>query len=511
MSTHQGFLDAIRAEPDDMTHRLIFADWLEEQGTGDQDAAQAELIRVQIARLSANSADLEFWKLRARERVLLQRWLPVLTADLPPEVEDIRFHRGMIEALALPVEPFVREYRTLRERIPLQGVALGGYGELLNPEMLAPFVGLRIWNVLCRVENADWQREFGPVLRPRQVDLSALWLDFLQAGLEFGWPLRHLGLGTVRLPRPGGELDVTLTFDDESLSPLLRGPIPKSLCSLDLRGVVLERDGWEWFFDFAFFQQIERLAFWADPGQGDAFDLLSHQENLTQLRSLWLGGAPGERFRLPGEALRGLNHLVVQGDDWFDPSRNHQPTEMVFPELRTLRQEYLRDGGDLVQRLMHDEDWPALRVLELRRWQSNFAEAIPHLLQSRVIPRLRRLELPALPERGFDAALGPHALNELTLTATDLSTSIAAVSRAGELPGLVSLEIARARLDRPSDLEPLLDRDRFPHLTRLEIGGLELSPEWAERFRERFGDGANFEPHPRTVFPVHDHILEGWL
>ena len=39
-----GLLDAIRAEPDDDTHRLIYADWLEEYG---DEPMRAEFIRVQ--------------------------------------------------------------------------------------------------------------------------------------------------------------------------------------------------------------------------------------------------------------------------------------------------------------------------------------------------------------------------------------------------------------------------------------------------------------------------------
>jgi uncharacterized protein (TIGR02996 family) len=43
MSGAEGFLSGIRAEPDDDAPRLVFADWLEDQG----DAERAEFIRVQ--------------------------------------------------------------------------------------------------------------------------------------------------------------------------------------------------------------------------------------------------------------------------------------------------------------------------------------------------------------------------------------------------------------------------------------------------------------------------------
>jgi uncharacterized protein (TIGR02996 family) len=44
MAEHPGFLQAIIEEPDNDAHRLIYADWLEEQGKDER----AELIRVQL-------------------------------------------------------------------------------------------------------------------------------------------------------------------------------------------------------------------------------------------------------------------------------------------------------------------------------------------------------------------------------------------------------------------------------------------------------------------------------
>ena len=43
MAEHQGFLRTILEDPEDDTHRLIYADWLEEHG----DCDRAEFIRVQ--------------------------------------------------------------------------------------------------------------------------------------------------------------------------------------------------------------------------------------------------------------------------------------------------------------------------------------------------------------------------------------------------------------------------------------------------------------------------------
>ena len=71
MTTEQAFLDAIRADPDDDTLRLVFADWLDEHGNA-AECARAELIRVQCE-LARWVPDLRRrTALHSREAALLQ-------------------------------------------------------------------------------------------------------------------------------------------------------------------------------------------------------------------------------------------------------------------------------------------------------------------------------------------------------------------------------------------------------------------------------------------------------
>ena len=66
----RGFLEDIVANPDDDTPRLVYADWLDEQG----DADSAEFIRVQIERTRLPEWDGRQVRLRLRHprRQLLQ-------------------------------------------------------------------------------------------------------------------------------------------------------------------------------------------------------------------------------------------------------------------------------------------------------------------------------------------------------------------------------------------------------------------------------------------------------
>lgn len=50
MNDRTSFLDAIHREPADDTVRLVYADWLDENGAGDLDTATATFIRLSCAR-----------------------------------------------------------------------------------------------------------------------------------------------------------------------------------------------------------------------------------------------------------------------------------------------------------------------------------------------------------------------------------------------------------------------------------------------------------------------------
>jgi uncharacterized protein (TIGR02996 family) len=90
MTAPAAFLDAIRAQPDDDTPRLVYADWLDDRG----DASRAEFIRLQC--------ELSRWVPELRRRTALQRrerdLLAAHEADwlggLRRYCRDWRFERG---------------------------------------------------------------------------------------------------------------------------------------------------------------------------------------------------------------------------------------------------------------------------------------------------------------------------------------------------------------------------------------------------------------------------------
>jgi uncharacterized protein (TIGR02996 family) len=107
MTDLHAFLEAICEEPDDDSHRLVYADWLEEHG----DEARAEFIRVQCALAhlpwpcggSGEGSPAEDpaaaqarAALQARERELRNRHERAWLGPLRGRVDGWEFHRGLL-------------------------------------------------------------------------------------------------------------------------------------------------------------------------------------------------------------------------------------------------------------------------------------------------------------------------------------------------------------------------------------------------------------------------------
>jgi uncharacterized protein (TIGR02996 family) len=85
----EGFIQAIIADPDDVSLRLIYADWLDER-----DDPRGEYLRLQARRADLTEGGGDWWKLIARLRELQARISPDWLARLdrtPVENCDLRF------------------------------------------------------------------------------------------------------------------------------------------------------------------------------------------------------------------------------------------------------------------------------------------------------------------------------------------------------------------------------------------------------------------------------------
>jgi uncharacterized protein (TIGR02996 family) len=122
MSTHADFLHAIAAHPDEDAPRLIYADWLEEQGESDR----ADFIRVQCELAQLPETEHRRAGLEMRQNQLLQRhckaWLGVLPVQPPWRLRNGTFYeyeRGFLTALCVRAQDFLDHAPTLFAAAPL--------------------------------------------------------------------------------------------------------------------------------------------------------------------------------------------------------------------------------------------------------------------------------------------------------------------------------------------------------------------------------------------------------
>jgi uncharacterized protein (TIGR02996 family) len=120
-------LQAVFAEPAEDTHRLAYADWLEERGEP-AGVARAEFIRAQVELARSPGEDQRGRELQARAAKLWKlhrtRWLEGVPHNLRPA--DLCFHRGFLDELRLTAVALLRHGDALFRRHPLRRVRLSG-------------------------------------------------------------------------------------------------------------------------------------------------------------------------------------------------------------------------------------------------------------------------------------------------------------------------------------------------------------------------------------------------
>jgi uncharacterized protein (TIGR02996 family) len=118
VTDEKAFLQAVIADPDDDSPRLIYADWLDEQG----QCERAEFIRVQIAVHGSCESDdpQRFAELRRRERRLLRRYAKLWFEPLRPIAVNGNFNRGFVEQVVCYPSLFVKRGETMFSLAPIR-------------------------------------------------------------------------------------------------------------------------------------------------------------------------------------------------------------------------------------------------------------------------------------------------------------------------------------------------------------------------------------------------------
>ncbi|MDY3558293.1 TIGR02996 domain-containing protein [Gemmata sp. JC673] len=179
----RALLDAIIAEPDEDTPRLVYADWLDEHGGHER----AELIRAQIGLLRSKDDGAAIQQRNAWQacvRVLLRAHSERWRKELPkvPRARWGPFERGMVESVTLAINSWYSDadqvFMSLFGHAPLRTLRADFSG--FSPPTPGTCAGLLGWKGLRRFAELRLAVQFHPFnLRsgedPISVFLAPLW------------------------------------------------------------------------------------------------------------------------------------------------------------------------------------------------------------------------------------------------------------------------------------------------------------------------------------------------
>ncbi|MBY0457601.1 MAG: TIGR02996 domain-containing protein [Gemmataceae bacterium] len=162
MTDRDALLAAILAQPEEDTPRLMFADWLQENGEVDR----GQFVRLQVEAGQAEGFSPQARALDAQARALLERHRAAWAPDLPDGVMTWQFARGFIEHATANVAVFARDAAALFAAHPVRELGLTRFVVAREPVPLSS-----VFRVpqLARVRRLDV-----PSLAPTPDDFAAL-------------------------------------------------------------------------------------------------------------------------------------------------------------------------------------------------------------------------------------------------------------------------------------------------------------------------------------------------
>jgi len=135
-SEEQAFLSRVREWPDDDGPRLIFADWLDEQGD-----PRGEFIRIQCAIARLPHDDPRRADLQQREQALLDAHQHDWAARLQGIASDWTYRRGFIESISIDAKAFLNSSSSLLRHTPIRRLRFIDAGRCFVQLVESPMLG----------------------------------------------------------------------------------------------------------------------------------------------------------------------------------------------------------------------------------------------------------------------------------------------------------------------------------------------------------------------------------
>lgn len=463
MPTASALQAAVIADPDDDLVRLVYADFVEENG----DPARGELIRIQCELARLPEWDREAAELRHRERVLLARhgrqWLREL-----PAIAGVRwgeFRRGFIDEIHVAdLGALFAVAESLGQLTPLSGVTLRSLpGERIRPRSVPWLRRLRV-----EIEDRDG------------IDLSALERFF---DLPVAERLTGLDLSGHRVGNAGAAV-------------LGRASGLTELKWLNLAGCFVDADGVRALAEAKHLSGLTslRLASYPhsdldDPVAEDAgLEVVASSRTFANLTELSVGnvGLPSDGFRrlLESQTLTNLAKVVFASetpatDDDFQAG----PTAARWRSLSIIRFHAGRDGAgfDLVANCPQLQNLERLRI---HGWRMK-PEAMRAFARSPVRETLQELkltycEIDTAVLDSFAEVRWPR-LHCLSLFEIPLGEHGASVLSGADLPAMRSLYLSANRLGASGAIR-LLGAPWLQSVRELELSNNKIGPEFGSVF-----------------------------
>ena len=345
-SEHDALRNAVLANPDDDLPRLVFADWLDENG----DLDGARFIRSQIALATLPEWDPQAVALRRTQlewdlSEAWQRELPKLSSDRGLYwVAQNLFRRGFAHFIQVPMlRSLQQELPELLKAAPIQ--RLGLYAATL--EQWKEFVASP-W--MPRIREIDFEGIGAPVEAMREI-CAARGLTGIRA-------LRFRSSTSAAMP--------------EVLDRLLRSELGDRLETLELAHAFGS--------DASYFEDFF-----------EAFHVGGAQLKSLRLQSMGFGGIYLHRF-LTSRAWSRLEELVLEDENSQPAGPTYLRYPECWPELRTVRLHGVSVNYDGLLHLANALRPPNLTVLELAN-SALAPEAVQGLAKAEHLAKLRIIRL----------------------------------------------------------------------------------------------------------------------
>jgi uncharacterized protein (TIGR02996 family) len=368
MMSARAFMEAIIQEPEEDSHRLIFADWLEEQ-----DDPRSEFIRLQCELDRLEAGDPERAACSKREQELRQRHASEWASPIARLTSGFEFRRGFVERIRVDGADLLANAAALFRLAPVRALVLtAGPDEVSRLAHVPQLARLTSLDLRYRGPDAEALAEF--LESPHLAGLTSLKIrsngTSAAAALQSARHLRQLTrLELSGSPRsrvegyasfferrslpPLTELHLNdAGVDDEVVGRLAKAPLLSSLGTLEMRNNNIGPAGLEALCDSPRTERLTTLSLGYNRIGDRGLDAVGASTRMPALERLFLShnGLLGAGVKLFANArLRaGLTHLDLD----YNQLSSESLTELASsPHLKRLQSLFLRCGPALSESL----------------------------------------------------------------------------------------------------------------------------------------------------------------